>query len=137
MSIEIKVPALPESVADATLVAWHIKAGDSVSRDDNLVDLETDKIVLEVPAPSSGVIAAIKVETGATVVAGDVLFDCNLVRQPRAPAYYHEQIPHAVPTPYELGLVTEDDVQGLVAVYVGDDRGRFGGRGFRYGPRYR
>jgi len=73
MSIEIKVPALPESVADATLVAWHIKAGDSVSRDDNLVDLETDKIVLEVPAPSSGVIAAIKVETGATVVAGDVL----------------------------------------------------------------
>ena len=73
MSIEIKVPALPESVADATLVAWHIKAGDSVSRDDNLVDLETDKIVLEVPAPSSGVIAVIKVETGATVVAGDVL----------------------------------------------------------------
>ena len=54
MSIEIKVPPLPESVSDATLVAWHKKAGDSVARDENLVDLETDKVVLEVPAPASG-----------------------------------------------------------------------------------
>ncbi|MCH7898588.1 MAG: 2-oxoglutarate dehydrogenase complex dihydrolipoyllysine-residue succinyltransferase [Proteobacteria bacterium] len=73
MSIEIKVPALPESVADATLVAWHKKVGESVLRDENLVDLETDKIVLEVPAPVSGVITAINIEKGATVVAGDVL----------------------------------------------------------------
>jgi len=73
MSIEIKVPALPESVADATLVAWHKKVGESVSRDENLVDLETDKIVLEVPAPVSGVITAINIEKGATVVAGEVL----------------------------------------------------------------
>ncbi len=73
MSIEIKVPPLPESVADATLVAWHKKAGDAVARDENLVDLETDKIVLEVPAPLSGSIAVIKIEEGATVVAGDVL----------------------------------------------------------------
>jgi len=62
MSIEIKVPPLPESVADATLVAWHKKAGDAVARDENLVDLETDKIVLEVPAPLSGSIAVIKIE---------------------------------------------------------------------------
>lgn len=73
MSIEIKVPPLPESVSDATLVAWHKKAGESVSRDENLVDLETDKVVLEVPAPSSGSIIELKVEEGATVVAGDVL----------------------------------------------------------------
>jgi len=73
MSIEIKVPALPESVADATLVAWHKKVGESVSRDENLVDLETDKVVLEVPAPVSGVITAINIEEGTTVVAGDVL----------------------------------------------------------------
>ena len=73
MSIEIKVPALPESVADATLVAWHRKVGESVSRDENLVDLETDKVVLEVPAPVSGVITAINIEEGTTVVAGDVL----------------------------------------------------------------
>jgi len=73
MSIEIKVPALPESVSDATLVAWHKNVGESVSRDENLVDLETDKVVLEVPAPVSGVIEAIKVADGATVTAGEVL----------------------------------------------------------------
>ena len=73
MSIEIKVPQLPESVSDATLVAWHKSPGDSVSRDENLVDLETDKVVLEVPAPSAGTIVKIVVENGATVVAGDVL----------------------------------------------------------------
>ena len=73
MSIEIKVPALPESVTDATLVAWHKKAGDQVSRDENLVDLETDKVVLEVPAPANGVLQEIKVDDGATVTAGDVL----------------------------------------------------------------
>lgn len=73
MTIEIKVPQLPESVSDATLVAWHKKAGDSVSRDENLVDLETDKVVLEVPAPASGTLAEIKIEDGATVTAGQVL----------------------------------------------------------------
>jgi 2-oxoglutarate dehydrogenase E2 component (dihydrolipoamide succinyltransferase) len=73
MSIEIKVPQLPESVSDATLVSWHKKVGESVARDENLVDLETDKVVLEVPAPSSGVLQEIKVEDGAIVTAGDVL----------------------------------------------------------------
>jgi len=73
MSIEIKVPPLPESVSDATLIAWHKKAGEAVARDENLVDLETDKVVLEVPAPASGVLQEIRIEDGATVVAGDVL----------------------------------------------------------------
>ena len=73
MTIEIKVPPLPESVADATLVAWHKTVGEGVARDENLVDLETDKVVLEVPAPASGTLAKILVEDGATVVAGDVL----------------------------------------------------------------
>ena len=73
MSIEIKVPPLPESVSDATLVAWHKKTGDGVQRDENLVDLETDKVVLEVPAPAGGTLAEIRVEEGATVTAGDVL----------------------------------------------------------------
>ena len=73
MSIEIRVPQLPESVTDATLVAWHKKPGEAVSRDENLVDLETDKVVLEVPAPSSGTLAEVRVEDGATVTAGDVL----------------------------------------------------------------
>ena len=56
MSIEVKVPVLPESVADATVAAWHKKVGDKVTRDENLVDLETDKVVLEVPAPVDGVL---------------------------------------------------------------------------------
>ncbi len=73
MSIEIKVPPLPESVSDATLVAWHKKVGESVSRDENLVDLETDKVVLEVPAPAAGTLESIKIEDGATVTAGQVL----------------------------------------------------------------
>jgi 2-oxoglutarate dehydrogenase E2 component (dihydrolipoamide succinyltransferase) len=73
MSIEVKVPQLPESVSDATLVAWHKNAGDPVGRDENLVDLETDKVVLEVPAPTSGVIKEIRVQNGATVTSGQVL----------------------------------------------------------------
>jgi 2-oxoglutarate dehydrogenase E2 component (dihydrolipoamide succinyltransferase) len=73
MSIEIKVPQLPESVTDATLVSWHKKPGDSVSRDENLVDLETDKVVLEVPAPLSGVIKEIRIANGTTVTSGQIL----------------------------------------------------------------
>ena len=73
MTIEIKVPPLPESVSDATLVGWHKKVGDSVSRDENLVDLETDKVVLEVPAPASGTISKVVAKDGATVESGDLL----------------------------------------------------------------
>ena len=73
MTIEVRVPQLPESVADATLVAWHKQPGDSVSRDENLVDLETDKVVLEVPAPAAGVITEIRLKDGTTVTSGQVL----------------------------------------------------------------
>jgi 2-oxoglutarate dehydrogenase E2 component (dihydrolipoamide succinyltransferase) len=73
VSIEVKVPQLPESVADATLVAWHKKAGDPVRRDENLVDLETDKVVLEVPAPADGIIKQIVAADGAVVTSGQVL----------------------------------------------------------------
>jgi 2-oxoglutarate dehydrogenase E2 component (dihydrolipoamide succinyltransferase) len=73
MTIEVRVPQLPESVADATLVSWHKKPGDAVVRDENLVDLETDKVVLEVPAPTGGVLKEIKLADGATVTSGQVL----------------------------------------------------------------
>jgi 2-oxoglutarate dehydrogenase E2 component (dihydrolipoamide succinyltransferase) len=73
MSIEIKVPTLPESVSSATIAGWHVKAGDTVKREQNLVDLETDKVVLEVPATADGVLKEIRAETGATVNAGDVI----------------------------------------------------------------
>jgi 2-oxoglutarate dehydrogenase E2 component (dihydrolipoamide succinyltransferase) len=73
MTIEVRVPQLPESVADATLVAWRKQPGDAVSRDENMVDLETDKVVLEVPAPTAGVIKELKVQNGATVTSGQLL----------------------------------------------------------------
>ena len=73
MTIEIKVPPLPESVSDATLINWHKKTGDQISRDENLVDLETDKVVLEIPSPKSGVLTEIRVKDGAIVKAGDLL----------------------------------------------------------------
>jgi len=73
MSIEVKVPQLPESVSDATLVSWHKQEGDRVSRDENLVDLETDKVVLEVPAPADGTLKEIKIGDGTTVTSGEVL----------------------------------------------------------------
>jgi len=73
MTTEIRVPQLPESVADATLVAWHKQPGDAVSRDENLADLETDKVVLEVPAPLNGVIKEIRIQSGTTVTSGQVL----------------------------------------------------------------
>jgi 2-oxoglutarate dehydrogenase E2 component (dihydrolipoamide succinyltransferase) len=73
MTIEVRVPQLPESVADATLVSWHKKPGDPVARDENLVDLETDKVVLEVPAPAAGTLKQIMFTDGATVTSGQVL----------------------------------------------------------------
>jgi 2-oxoglutarate dehydrogenase E2 component (dihydrolipoamide succinyltransferase) len=73
MTIEVRVPQLPESVADATLVSWHKKPGDAVARDENLVDLETDKVVLEVPAPAAGVLKEIKLGDGTTVTSGQLL----------------------------------------------------------------
>jgi 2-oxoglutarate dehydrogenase E2 component (dihydrolipoamide succinyltransferase) len=73
MTIEVRVPQLPESVADATLVSWHKQPGETVARDENLVDLETDKVVLEVPAPMAGVLAEIKLTDGTTVTSGQLL----------------------------------------------------------------
>ncbi|MDQ6647057.1 MAG: 2-oxoglutarate dehydrogenase complex dihydrolipoyllysine-residue succinyltransferase [Pseudomonadota bacterium] len=73
MSIELKVPVLPESVSDATIATWHKKAGEAVKRDENLVDLETDKVVLEVPSPVDGVLKEIRHEVGDTVNGEQVI----------------------------------------------------------------
>src|SRR5512141_2682136 len=73
MRIEVKVPQLPESVAEATLVGWHKKVGEAVKRDENLVDVETDKIVLELPAPQEGVLVEIIKADGSTVAGGEVV----------------------------------------------------------------
>src|SRR5205085_8636283 len=88
MAIEVKVPMLPESITDATVSTWHKKAGDRVSRDENIVDLETDKVMLEVPSPIDGVIKEITKQTGSTVQAQEVIavIDAVAADQPAKPA---------------------------------------------------
>ena len=73
MIIEIKVPALSESVAEATLLSWHKKIGESINRDENLIDIETDKVVLELPSPNDGVLIEVIKNDGDTVIAGEVI----------------------------------------------------------------
>ncbi len=73
MQIEVKVPALSESVSEASLVSWHKKAGETVKRDENLIDIETDKVVMELPAPADGVIVKILMPDGSSVTSGDII----------------------------------------------------------------
>src|SRR5271167_435897 len=94
MTTEIRVPQLPESVSDATLVAWRKQPGDAITRDENLADLETDKVVLEVPAPVNGVIKELRVAGGATVKSGDLL---AIIEEGPAPAAAPAAAPTAAP----------------------------------------
>ena len=88
MLIEVKVPQLSESVAEATLLTWHKKPGEFVKRDENLVDIETDKVVLETPAPDSGVIVKIVKGDGSTVTSNELIaqIDTEAKAQGAAPA---------------------------------------------------
>ena len=97
MSYEVKVPVLPESVADATIAKWYKKVGDSVTREENIVDLETDKIMLEVPAPCSGVITEIKEQEGAVVEAQVLIAVIEEGAVAEAPA----EAPAETPTPVQ------------------------------------
>ncbi|MCX7894026.1 MAG: E3 binding domain-containing protein, partial [Burkholderiales bacterium] len=104
MLVEVKVPQLSESVSEATLLAWHKKEGEAVARDENLIDIETDKVVLELPAPAAGVLARIIKGDGGTVVAGEVIAEIDTEAKPAAaapsaaPAVRAEPAP-VVPTP--------------------------------------
>lgn len=104
MSTEIKVPVLPESVADATVALWHKKPGDSIRRDENLVDLETDKVVLEVPSPVDGVVTRITRDSGETVTSGELL------------GMIEEGVVEAVPEPAEAAPPAEIDESTPAAV---------------------
>jgi 2-oxoglutarate dehydrogenase E2 component (dihydrolipoamide succinyltransferase) len=99
MTIEVRVPQLPESVADATLVNWHKKPGDAVGRDQNLADLETDKVVLEVPAPIAGILKEIRVAAGATVTSGTLLAIIDETASASAAAPAAAAAPEAAPAP--------------------------------------
>ena len=97
MSIEVKVPVLPESVSDATIATWHKKAGDSVRRDENLLDLETDKVVLEVPSPIDGVLKELKFKQGDTVTSSQVIAIIEEGAVAAAPAPAAPAAPAAAP----------------------------------------
>jgi 2-oxoglutarate dehydrogenase E2 component (dihydrolipoamide succinyltransferase) len=103
MLVEVKVPQLSESVAEATLLSWHKQAGEAVKRDENLIDIETDKIVLELPAPADGVLVEVLKADGGTVVAGEVIatIDTEAKAAAAAPAAPAVRVAAAVvpPTP--------------------------------------
>jgi 2-oxoglutarate dehydrogenase E2 component (dihydrolipoamide succinyltransferase) len=115
MSTEVKVPALPESVSEATVVTWHKQPGDAVERDENLVDLETDKVVLEVPAPEDGVLGEILKPEGETVTAGEVVATLGSGDDAAAPAAAAESAStDAAPT------ATEADAAAAPAMPAGE-----------------
>ncbi len=109
MSIEVRVPNLPESVSDATLINWHKKPGEAISEGENLVDLETDKVVLEVPAPQTGVLIKIEKSDGETVVAGDILAFLDTKSGAAAPT----AVPAATPAEPADQTVSSDEPQDI------------------------
>jgi 2-oxoglutarate dehydrogenase E2 component (dihydrolipoamide succinyltransferase) len=116
MSIEVRVPALPESVADATVLSWHKKPGDPVRREENLVDLETDKVVLEVPAPGDGVLREVYVKDGDSVQADALLALIGEVAEAEraAPSARVEKPAPAAPPPAEGEPVLTPAVRRLI-----------------------
>ncbi|MGN6703618.1 MAG: biotin/lipoyl-containing protein, partial [Burkholderiaceae bacterium] len=101
--IEVKVPQLSESVAEATLLQWHKKVGDKVARDENLIDIETDKVVLELPSPDAGVITQVVKADGSTVVAGEVI----AILDTEASAGVAQAAVTDLPTPAQAAPVTQ------------------------------
>ncbi|HSD42556.1 MAG TPA: 2-oxoglutarate dehydrogenase complex dihydrolipoyllysine-residue succinyltransferase [Burkholderiales bacterium] len=121
MLVEVKVPQLSESVAEATLLAWHKKEGEAVKRDENLIDIETDKVVLELPAPADGVLAKVLKGDGVTVVAGEVIATIDTEARaaagaaaPAAPAVRPEPVAVA-PTPSPAPEAARQDARLMPA----------------------
>jgi len=112
MLIEVKVPQLSESVSEATLLAWHKKAGEAVKRDENLIDIETDKVVLELPAPADGVLAKIVKGDGGTVKAGEVIATIDTEGKPSASSVVSAK---AVPEGVKRGAGTQPPAQAPAA----------------------
>src|SRR6266705_1994538 len=112
MLIEVKVPELSESVAEATLLAWHKKVGEAVKRDENLIDIETDKVVLELPAPADGVLAKIIRADGGTVKAGEIIATIDTEGKAAASAVVPAK---PVPEGFNRGAVTQPSAQAPAA----------------------
>lgn len=115
MLIEVQVPQLPESVSEATLMSWHKKVGEFVKRDENLIDLETDKVVLELPAPQAGVLVEIVQQDGATVTSGQLIAKIDTAAKagdaaPAAAAAPVQAAPSAAAMPSAAKLAAETGV---------------------------
>jgi 2-oxoglutarate dehydrogenase E2 component (dihydrolipoamide succinyltransferase) len=128
MTTEVRVPQLPESVADATLVTWHKQVGDSVARDENLADLETDKVVLELPAPVAGVLKTLSKAAGTTVTSGELLAVIDEQAAATTPARTSkaepkkvaevkkaEPTPKAVPAPVPVASPRKEEAAGKLS----------------------
>ena len=116
MTVEVKVPTLPESVADGTLINWKKKPGDPVKRGENLVDLETDKVVLDIPAPADGVLGAILRQEGAIVATGEVIATLEEGAAVAAAVPVSAPAPVAAPTPAPIPVAAPAgpvDLEGL------------------------
>src|SRR5256885_7964979 len=107
MLVEVKIPALSESVAEATLLSWHKKAGEFVKRDENLIDIETDKVVLELPAPASGVLSKVIKGDGGTVTSNEVIATIETDAKPPAEG--------AAPSPAASTATTLTDMPAATA----------------------
>lgn len=129
MSIDVKVPVLPESVADATVATWHKKVGDRVTRDENMVDLETDKVVLEVPAPADGVLTDIFFKEGDTVQSSQLLARISAeaavapvkTEEAAAPAANAGAATEAATGPAVRRMLNENDLQAAQIAGSGKD----------------
>jgi 2-oxoglutarate dehydrogenase E2 component (dihydrolipoamide succinyltransferase) len=134
MQVEVKIPQLSESVSEATLVAWRKKAGESVKRDENLIDVETDKVVLELPAPADGVLVKIVKNDGESVTSGDViaLIDTTASAAAVAPAQAGAASAAAPPTaatPAKAGVQSASPSAAKIAAEKGIDTASVQGSG--------
>ena len=119
MLVDVKVPQLSESVAEATLVTWHKKPGDYVERDENLIDIETDKVVLELPAPMSGVLVKIAKADGGTVISNEVIASIDTeakaaIAKAAAPAAKHDEAPKPAIATSQVGLAVSADASAAL-----------------------
>ena len=125
MSIEIKVPELPESVADAVVANWYKQVGDSIAADEVLVDLETDKVILEVPVVKQGVVSEILFSVGDTVTAGQLLavIDDSVQAVPQTDAHEDntETVNKAIETPVKPGAAMSPSVRKLIKLHAIDE----------------
>ena len=129
MLIEVKVPQLSESVAEATLVSWHRKVGEYVKRDENLVDIETDKVVLELPSPADGVLVSILKGDKGTVVAGEVIAKIDTEGKPSAAAVQTDQVKKEEPKAKPSGAPAVMPSAQKIAAEKGIDTSQVQGTG--------